>query len=155
MNGRYRTPRQSSDFGQVQVAFQWHHHCEGEAKRAAEKGASPDLLAARSALQQEALETYQRSTDQRIFTLLLPTGYGKTLTGLRVALEALRLGRCKRLIYVAPYISILSQNAGVLEQATGLSVFLHHHLSILEMSEKPKEDRQSEDHQRYDLLDTW
>jgi len=104
--------------------------------------------------------------DQHVFTLLLPTGYGKTLTGLRVALEAVRTGRCKRMVYVAPYISILSQSANVIEKATGLRVFLHHHLSILAMGDNPKkpkkvdpkkarEDGQREDHQPYDLLDTW
>lgn len=134
---------------------QQDRHCKAEGEKAIANKANPELLAARSALREEALRTYQHSKDHSIFTLLLPTGYGKTLTGLRVALEALRSGRCERLIYVAPYISILSQNAGVLEQSTGLRVFLHHHLSILELAEKPKEDRQAEDHQRYDVLDTW
>jgi CRISPR-associated endonuclease/helicase Cas3 len=52
----------------------------------------------------------------------------------------------------------LSQSAKVIEDATGLPVFLHHHLSILAMGDDPKkakEDRQREDHQPYDLLDTW
>lgn len=133
-------------------------HCREETTKARKKGADECLLRAREERQAEALRSYSQNAGQRIFTLLLPTGYGKTLTGLRVALEAVRTGRCKRILYVAPYISILSQAANVIEGATGLPVFLHHHLSILAMGDDPKkakEDRQREDHQAYDLLDTW
>lgn len=150
----------------AEAAIQQHvKHCEQEANNARKDGADENLLRARGERQAEALRSYLRNADQRVFTLLLPTGYGKTLSGLRVALEALRTGRCKRFIYVAPYVSILSQSAKVIEDATGLPVFLHHHLSILAMGddprfkeadpEKAKDDRQREDHQPYDLLDTW
>jgi CRISPR-associated endonuclease/helicase Cas3 len=133
-------------------------YCRNEAEEARKKGADGSLLRARKERQAEAVQTYMRHPDQHVFTLLLPTGYGKTLSGLRVALEAVRTGRCKRIVYVAPYISILSQAAKVIEDATGLPVFLHHHLSILAMGDDPnkaREDRQREDHQAYDLLDTW
>jgi CRISPR-associated endonuclease/helicase Cas3 len=154
--------------------------CRRESQRARESGADEKLIRAREERQAEALHRYRENAEHRIFTLFLPTGYGKTLTGLRVALEAVRSGRCRRLVYVAPYISILSQSAGVIQEATGLPVFVHHHLSILGMKDKPKEDQQGEDHplsgrrgrfagvedkpkedqqgedhQSYDLLDTW
>lgn len=130
-------------------------HCADEADRARADGANEALQLARAERQAEALQSYRQHANDTLFTLLLPTGYGKTLTGLRVALEAVRAGRCKRLLYVAPYISILSQSARVIEQATGLPVFVHHHLSILGREDRPDEDGQREDHQPYDLLDTW
>ncbi|MGE3809372.1 MAG: CRISPR-associated endonuclease Cas3'' [Gemmataceae bacterium] len=144
------------------------HHaamCRAEAEKARKNSASELVINARTRRQEEALNAYRRKSNAPVFTLLLPTGYGKTLTGLRVALEAVKRGR-KRLIYVAPYISILSQSARVIEDATGLPVFLHHHLSILAMGDdsktarnvnpnEAKEDQQREDHQPYDLLDTW
>lgn len=119
--------------------------CRAEAERGERTGADRQLLAARNAFREEAVATWNSHPQAAFLTLLLPTGYGKTLTGLRVALEALRSGRCRRLIYVAPYLSILSQAARQIEQATGLPVFLHHHLTALGL----------EDHQPYDLLDTW
>jgi CRISPR-associated endonuclease Cas3-HD len=130
----------------TEAAIQQHaKHCREEADKARADGADEALLRARADRQGEALRSYRQHADQRVFTLLLPTGYGKTLTGLRIGLEAVRSGRCKRLLYVAPYISILSQAAKVIEDATGLPVFLHHHLTALGL----------EDHQPYDLLDTW
>jgi CRISPR-associated helicase Cas3 len=129
--------------------------CRRAAENHRRNGADEAVLRARQQYQEDALQTYRRKAEADVYSLLLPTGYGKTLTGLRVALEAVRGGRCRRLIYVAPYISILSQAAADIERATGQPVVLHHHLSILGMQERPREDRQREDHQSYDLLDTW
>ena len=142
-----------------------HHfekHCKNEAEKARGQGVSETLLQARQQQQLQVLEAYQSQCNSTMFTLLLPTGYGKTLAGLRVALEAVHSGRCRRILYVAPYISILSQSAGVLEKATGMRVVLHHQMSILSLGDTgPRQDNsvstdvQGEDHQPYDLLDTW
>jgi hypothetical protein len=141
---------------QAEAAIRRHAAtCQDAARDDREKGADEAILRARQQRQEEALQTYRRDGHSNALSLLLPTGYGKTLTGLRVALEAVATGRCLRIVYVAPYISILSQAAGDIERATGLPVVLHHHLSILGMKDRPREDRQREDHQSYDLLDTW
>lgn len=108
-------------------------------------GASAELVAARERLNAAALAGYCARPDAAVFALLLPTGFGKTLTGLRVALEACHTGRCRRVIYVAPYLSILSQAAKEIAEATGQEVFVHHHLTAATL----------EDHQPYDVLDTW
>lgn len=111
----------------------------------AEKQANPELVAARGRLNAAALAGYRARPDATVFALLLPTGFGKTLAGLRVALEACRSGRCRRIVYVAPYLSILSQAAKEIADAAGLDVFVHHHLTAATL----------EDHQPYDPLDTW
>src|SRR5207244_3087769 len=131
--------------------------CQRSAAEALKNGASPAVVAKRGELQDYAVSAYLASSAAIVYTLFLPTGYGKTLTGLRVALESLRTGRCRRIVYVAPFISILSQSAGVIRAATGQPVFVHHHLSILGDGKDGNgaDDRQREDHQAFDLLDTW
>src|SRR5262249_35850498 len=79
-----------------------------------------------------------------LFSLTVPTGGGKTLSGLAFGLEhAARHGH-RRIIYVAPYLSILDQNARVIRQALGFGpdapeVFEHHSLA-----EPPGDDKQNE-----------
>ena len=115
------------------------------AAKALGDGADPDLVSTRTEVRQAAVEQYRRKPDQLAYTLLLPTGYGKTLTGLNIALEACRAGRCRRIIYVAPYLSILSQAAEEIRRASGLEVFVHHHMTTAQL----------DDHDPYDVLDTW
>src|SRR5205823_4165962 len=101
--------------------------CGRRAEEAVLKGASPQVVRRRAELGAAALDGYRANREKNLFALLLPTGYGKTLAGLRVALEACRVGRCRRILYVAPYLSILSQAANEIRSASGLEVFVHHH----------------------------
>lgn len=120
-------------------------YCRKLASHDLESGADPTLVEHRGRIQLAALDEYRENHEGAFFTLLLPTGYGKTLTSLRVALEACCSGSCERIIYVAPYISILSQAAYEMSTATGLEVFQHHHLSLAELA----------DDEDVDVLDTW
>ena len=119
--------------------------CHERAANALKNGANPALVDYRHRVQKKALAKYRENADATFFTLLLPTGYGKTLTSLRVALEGCLNGRCQRILYVAPYLSILSQSALEIKQATSLEVFQHHHLSLAELA----------DDEDVDVLDTW
>jgi len=88
---------------------------------------------------------------QHVFSVTAPTGFGKTLAGLNFALklrERLRKnGSPSRVVYVAPYLSILDQNfqriAEALEAAPGQTdiLLLHHHLADMQyqISELPGE----------------
>ena len=120
-------------------------HCGRRAEEAVLTGASPQVVRHRAELSAAALDGYRANRERNLFALLLPTGYGKTLAGLRVALEACRIGRCRRILYVAPYLSILSQAANEIRSASGLEVFVHHHMSAALL----------EDHESYDVLETW
>ena len=108
------------------------------------------LTQLRQQAQDAVAAAYMASPAARFYTLRMPTGMGKTLSALRVALEACRLGRAERVVYVAPYLTILSQAAGEIERATGLEVMEHHHLSIL----KSYSDRE-EDPQELLLQESW
>ncbi len=85
-------------------------------------------------LRKEAFKAVKRSNPtQDILTLNLPTGIGKTLLALYLAL---RSGK-SRIIYALPFLSIIEQNFEVLQevlrfnniQPTSTLALKHHHLS--------------------------
>lgn len=86
-----------------------------------------------------------------IYRLNLPTGGGKTLSGLRFALEHAKDYNKSKIIYVAPLISIIEQNSTVIKSAVGdESVVLEHHSNIVMESDN------SEKCTQYHLLtETW
>ena len=67
-----------------------------------------------------------------IYRLNMPTGAGKTLSGLRYALTHAKKYNKKRIFYIAPLISILDQNAKVIRDAVGNDdIVLEHHSNIV------------------------
>ncbi len=121
--------------------------CQDKARQDLKDGADPELVRRRQEVQQKAVDTYRDDPQNPFYTLLLPTGYGKTLSALRVALTACEMGRCKRVIYVAPYLSILSQNTGDISASSGIEAIQHHHLSLAELDDKRLD--------QIEALETW
>ncbi len=85
---------------------------------------------------------------EKILPINLPTGCGKTLTGLSFALKlrekvAKQLGFTPKIIYSLPFLSIIDQNAKIFEDILKLkygkipsNLFLiHHHLADIEYKE--------------------
>lgn len=69
--------------------------------------------------------------DVKICRLVVPTGGGKTLSSLRFAVEYCRKGKADKVIYVAPYLSILEQNSDEIRSVAGDDAFLEHHSDML------------------------
>ena len=74
--------------------------------------------------------------EKGLYQLTVPTGGGKTLASLRFALRHADEHDMDRIIYVAPYISIIDQNAGVArsvlekDNVSGKQILLEHHSNL-------------------------
>ncbi|MDE6593231.1 MAG: CRISPR-associated helicase Cas3' [Oscillospiraceae bacterium] len=87
-----------------------------------------ELQKARFRLQQQAFVNAEEPTN--ISILNIPTGSGKTLCSLKIALDKLLAskGQKKRIIYVIPYTSIIEQTAHVFDDIFGkYADILQHH----------------------------
>lgn len=105
----------------------------------------------RMKLADQALEKAGEKTG--IFSLPIPTGGGKTFTSLRFAIEHALIRKKERIIYVAPYTTILEQNAAeVREVIQQDSWVFEHHSNVFRDEEKSSEDNER---QEALLRDTW
>jgi CRISPR-associated endonuclease/helicase Cas3 len=98
------------------------------------------------------------SIEQKLFSLSVPTGGGKTLAAMAFALRraALFPERFRRVIVVIPFLSIIEQNAQVYSSIFGKDAVLEHHSGSIQKLVKQDEDRfipapeiQGEDEKRY------
>lgn len=110
-----------------------------------------EILDARNALQKECREFAAHPAG--IYCLPLPTGGGKTLSGLAYALEYCRQHpETERIIYVSPFISVTEQNAGVFRDAVGEEKWiLEHHSSVVRNEQNEGEDYRDRSVSRYDI----
>lgn len=70
---------------------------------------------------------------ERILTLPVPTGGGKTLASLRFALHRAASNKTHpvdRIIYILPYTTIIEQNANEVREILGKSAVLEHHSNL-------------------------
>ena len=84
-----------------------------------------------------------------LFTLTVPTGGGKTLASLAFALDHARIhGTLRRIIYAAPFTSIIDQTAKVFREALGEQpgheFVLEHHSSIEEIKSTDRYPRDAD-----------
>ena len=75
-----------------------------------------------------------------IYRLNIPTGGGKTLSALRFAVSHALKKNKNRIIYTAPLISILEQNADEIKKASGDKYVLEHHSDVIIDSDNEDEN---------------
>ena len=84
-----------------------------------------------------------------IFRLSVPTGSGKTMASLRYAVNCAKENGKERIFYIAPYKSILEQNADDIRKALNIhddAILLEHHSDVV------IDGKETEEIERYRLL---
>ncbi|MDE5769804.1 MAG: CRISPR-associated helicase Cas3' [Oscillospiraceae bacterium] len=99
-----------------------------------------ELQKARGRLQQQAYKNAKNAAN--ISILNIPTGSGKTLCSLKIALDRLLAsnGEKKRIIYVIPYTSIIEQTADIFEKIFGKYADILQHHSNYDFSDDNSSD---------------
>lgn len=69
--------------------------------------------------------------DVGVCRLVVPTGGGKTLSSLRFAIKYAMRNGSQKIIYVAPFMSILEQNSGVISEFVESGLFTEHYSDAL------------------------
>ena len=90
-----------------------------------------------------------------IYRLNVPTGAGKTLSGLRYAVEHCLCHGKSRILYVSPLISITEQNAAAIREAIGNEYVLEHHSNVISDSAQADENSDSTGVTRRALEESW
>lgn len=104
------------------------------------KNQEQSLSRVRLDAQRQVLEQLAEHPQQRMYTLEMPTGYGKTITALKMAAWLGDTQGYRKIIYVAPYLSILEQNSNVFEKSMGRRSMEHHSLAFLKSKNGSKEE---------------
>ena len=99
-----------------------------------------EIYRIRNAIQKECSEFAGCSAG--IYCLSIPTGGGKTLSGLAYALTyAKQHPETERIVYVAPYISVIEQNVDIIKDAVGNANWvLEHHSNVIAEGEHQDEE---------------
>ncbi|MBM7715525.1 CRISPR-associated helicase Cas3/CRISPR-associated endonuclease Cas3-HD [Bacillus thermophilus] len=95
------------------------------------QGKEHPLASIRSNAQKSIIKQWNAEKNSSYYVLEMPTGYGKTITALKLASEIAKEKGFSKIIYIAPYLSILEQNADVIEKITGFTPLQFHSMAIL------------------------
>lgn len=131
-----------------------HSHNDQALEQFCKKSNSEAMAEVRREAQKQILQQLAANPDQRVYTLEMPTGYGKTITALKIATWLGLKQGYQKIVYVAPYLSILEQTSKVIEDAMDALVLEHHSLAILE-SKKEKDDGEEELSPNQLMMESW
>lgn len=103
----------------------------------------------RSEIYNKCIEGAQKTDN--LFNLNVQTGGGKTFSSFRFALERIKLRKASRIIYVAPFISIIEQNADeirkLLKELNLEDMLIESHSNVL-VEKKGEEEYEPSKHEK-------
>ncbi|WP_019419611.1 CRISPR-associated helicase/endonuclease Cas3 [Paenibacillus sp. OSY-SE] len=82
--------------------------------------------------QEDIMAQLLQHPEGRFFTLQMPTGYGKTITSMKIASWFGEQQQFQKIVYVGPYLSIIEQTSVVIEEVMQEKALEHHSLALLE-----------------------
>lgn len=94
------------------------------------------LATIRQKARQAAWKKFKGNEKETFFALEMPTGYGKTFTAYQMALHLVKQNDKKKIIYVAPYISVLEQTSMAIREALKVPILEHYSLAFLQEEEE-------------------
>jgi CRISPR-associated endonuclease/helicase Cas3 len=121
--------------------------CRGNSKQSMSK--------IRSDAQRKILFQLRQESKRQIYTLEMPTGYGKTITAMKIAAWFGKEQGYEKIIYVAPYLSILEQTSNVVENVLNMHVLEHHSLAIRETKIMKPVDENDELNSGQLIMESW
>lgn len=89
----------------------------------------------RAEVREKCLRQVPEVVEPGIYTLTLPTGAGKTVTGLQIAREFAARRGAKSIIYALPFIAIVEQNAKVAREVFGSACVQEDHSGVFSQEE--------------------
>lgn len=134
----------NTDFGDMDIL--WRECIANLEHKISEMDRSSEINVLRGEISDMCRNAADRCMNR--FILSVPTGSGKTLSSLRFALYCAQKRKKRRIIYVAPYMSITEQNAKEIRNSLGRSdIVLEHHSMVLieDEDEQAHYDRVTED----------
>lgn len=126
----------------------WKQCCENVENKIAKITDKSGINSYRSEISDACKNAAERL--HNLYRLTVPTGAGKTLSSLRFAVAHAEKFHKKRIIYVAPFNSIVEQNSDEIKRALGMpGIVLEHHCNIIMETdeEQARYDRLTEDWQ--------
>lgn len=116
-------------------------------------GKDIQLLELRNSIYQQCLKSAEKELG--FFSLTVPTGGGKTLSGMAFALQHAAVHNLRRIIVVIPYLSIIEQNATEYRQILDPNregIVIENHSSVVIPTEVAEEKEKTEAKRRSPLV---
>ena len=115
------------------------------------KGFDPDSFRSRAA--KEIVNNYRR-TLERVVHITAPTGVGKTLASLELALEIAHRKKMHRIIYAIPFTSIIDQTVAIFSEIFPGEITPHHYRVDFSKFTDDEEEHNDYDRVKY-LVQSW